>query len=164
MECKEFLMTLFTKRNLLFVSLFVAGCCFLIWLSRRAKIGSPYYDTAKFGGVMLSMMADHSTPSIVYGGNTQPREIFVEEPVRPVNVQPKRHRFTQKQRHYIASIQGYSCFICSNQLSKDLKDTDIDHILPLNLGGNDWPDLSNLAALHAACHRRKTQLERSRQK
>ncbi len=154
-------MTLFTKRNLLFVSLFVTASCFVIWLSRRVR-RSPYSDTAQFGGVLLSMMVDHSSPSPPYSGRSGP--IFVEETVRTAPIKQKRHRFTNKQRHYVASLQNYNCFICAARLSRDLKDADIDHILPLSSGGSDWPDLSNLAALHAACHRRKTELERTRQK
>ncbi len=90
--------------------------------------------------------------------STKLRSIPIAAPHR------KRHRFTEKQRHYVASLQNYSCFLCGAQFCHDLKDMDIDHILALERGGTDWPDLTNLSALCVACHRRKTILERQRAK
>lgn len=160
-------MSFLTKWNFILTSLFVTISCFLIWLSRWQR--SSYSDSSRLAGVMLSMLVDHSQPSDRFGpvgfGACSSEHDSVQR-VRfshqPKQVQQKRHRFTPKQRHSIASLQDYRCFICDNRLDSDLKDTDIDHIHPLGLGGKDWPHLENLCALHAACHRRKTELERAR--
>jgi hypothetical protein len=158
-------MTFFTKWNFVLVSLFVTGACFLIWLSRWAR-GS-YSDGARLGGILLSMLVDHTTPPRPVSSNTlQTKQFFQKSnPQSPLLIpRPKRHRFTSKQRHYIASLQDYSCYLCGDRLCNDLKDMDIDHILALERGGKDWPDLTNLCALCVACHRRKTILERQRTK
>jgi len=147
--------SLFTKWNLALIVLFVVVACFLVWLSRRVR--NKYSDVGRFGGVMLSMMADHSRPTN-FGTNA------MQEPESPRSCAVKRHRFTPKQRHYIASIQGYNCFLCNGKLSRDLTDADIDHIMPLSLGGRDWPNIDNLALLHTSCHRKKTIEERARAK
>ncbi len=149
----------FTRWNFVLVSLFVTGCCFLIWLSRWTR-GS-CSDSARLGGIMLSMMVDHTTPAISSSMSSQPltRSVPASQPPPP-----KRHRFTQKQRHYVASVHNYCCFLCGASFCQDLKDMDIDHILALESGGSDWPDLTNLSALCVPCHRRKTQLERQRRK
>jgi len=156
-------MTFFTKWNFVLVSLFVTGSCFLIWLSRWTR-GS-YSDSARLGGIMLSMLVDHTVPPPGVSAKTQ-HSHPTSVPRSIPNVVPhiKRHRFTQKQRHYVASLQNYSCFLCGDQFCHDLKDMDIDHILALERGGRDWPDLTNLSALCVACHRRKTILERQRAK
>ena len=149
---------LFTKWNLVLIVLFVAVACFLVWLSRRAR--NKYSDVGRLGGVMLSMMTDHSRPTPSFDGSNS----MQQQAESPRSCVVKRHRFSQKQRHYIASIQGYNCFLCNRKLSRDLHDADIDHILPLSLGGRDWPNIDNLALLHTMCHRKKTIEERARAK
>jgi 5-methylcytosine-specific restriction endonuclease McrA len=115
---------------------------------------------------MLSMLVDHKTSPMSAGAANSRQASFPRYspvPALPV-LRPKRHRFTQKQRHYVASLQDYNCYLCGDQFCHDLKDMDIDHILALERGGKDWPDLTNLSALCVACHRRKTILERERAK
>lgn len=167
--------SLFTKWNLILVVVFVLVTFLLIWFTRQQS-RNPYSDAARLSGIMLSMLADSSRqqsfgPPIAltrfdqdFGGNVGYTGYKTNNPtaVKVEAVKTKRHRFSQKQRHYIASLQNYRCFICENQLADDLSDTDIDHILSLKLGGRDWPCISNLSALCTSCHRRKTILERKR--
>ena len=89
----------------------------------------------------------------------QPNETSVTTHVsRPYRI--KRHRFTVKQREFIAFRNDFRCVMCSRAFAHDLKDMDIDHIRPLAFGGADWPHLHNLQPLCVICHRRKTVQER----
>jgi 5-methylcytosine-specific restriction protein A len=71
------------------------------------------------------------------------------------------HR-TEPQRREIAKRQNW---LCTGQQCREAKTTqelqeyDIDHIVPLYLGGTEEPD--NLQALCPGCHRRKTDQERT---
>ena len=70
------------------------------------------------------------------------------------------HR-TEPQRREIAKRQNWRCAgqQCREaQTPQELKEYDIDHIIPLQLGGTEEPD--NLQALCPGCHRRKTDQER----
>ena len=76
---------------------------------------------------------------------------------------PKKHRFTKKQKLFIASLFGGRCGICREPLPTDVGHFDIDHIRPWNLDPEklDWPNLDNLQPLHVPCHRDKTKKENS---
>ncbi len=52
---------------------------------------------------------------------------------------------------------GYRCGICKRRFPKAL--LDVDHILPLQLGGVPF-DKANLRALCKACHKAKSALDR----
>jgi 5-methylcytosine-specific restriction endonuclease McrA len=70
------------------------------------------------------------------------------------------HR-TEPQRRQIAKRQNWLCAgqQCREaQNTQELQEYDIDHIIPLHLGGSEDPD--NLQALCPGCHRRKTDQER----
>jgi 5-methylcytosine-specific restriction endonuclease McrA len=70
------------------------------------------------------------------------------------------HR-TEPQRRQIAKRQNWLCAgqQCQEaQTKQELQEYDIDHIIPLHLGGTEEPD--NLQALCPGCHRRKTDQER----
>jgi hypothetical protein len=70
------------------------------------------------------------------------------------------HR-TEPQRRQIAKRQNWLCAgqQCREaQTNQELQEYDIDHIIPLHLGGTEEPD--NLQALCPGCHRRKTDQER----
>jgi len=68
-----------------------------------------------------------------------------------------RYSFTQMERNSIASYYEYKCNICHIELD-DLRDIDIDHILPLAFGGKNIID--NLQPLCKNCHKEKTKSEK----
>jgi hypothetical protein len=51
---------------------------------------------------------------------------------------------------WILEVQSHRCFACETALER----VELDHIIPLGLGGSNSPD--NWAALCVLCHRRKT--------
>jgi len=74
---------------------------------------------------------------------------------------PKRIHRTEPERREIAKRQNWLCAgkDCPQALSgKELEGYDIDHIVPLSMGGTE--SLENLQALCPGCHRKKTDQER----
>lgn len=49
--------------------------------------------------------------------------------------------------------QNGRCYICGQEIDRDVEETNIDHIVPLAAGGKDAP--SNFALTHAGCNKRK---------
>jgi hypothetical protein len=68
-----------------------------------------------------------------------------------------RYSFSQMERNSIASYYEYKCNICHIELD-DLRDIDIDHIIPLAFGGKNIID--NLQPLCKDCHKEKTKSEK----
>ena len=68
----------------------------------------------------------------------------------------KRVHRTEPERRKIAIRQNWKC--AGHECSKELEEYDIDHIIPLSLGGKE--DIDNLQALCPGCHRKKTDRER----
>ena len=72
---------------------------------------------------------------------------------------PVRVHRTEFQRRQIAKRQNWICADKECTLEgQELREYDIDHIIPLSLGGSEEDD--NLQALCPACHRKKTDKER----
>ena len=72
-------------------------------------------------------------------------------PARVYRTEPQRRQIAKRQ-HWICA--GKECTLDG----KELQEYEIDHIIPLSLGGSEDPD--NLQALCPGCHRRKTDQER----
>jgi hypothetical protein len=68
-----------------------------------------------------------------------------------------RYSFTQMERNAISSYYDYKCNVCHIDL-QDLRDIDIDHIIPLAFGGKNIID--NLQPLCKVCHKEKTKNEK----
>jgi len=62
-----------------------------------------------------------------------------------------RRAMTPARRKAVLSHSGGVCGLCLNAL---VGPVEIDHIIPLELGGDEH--LNNLQALHPECHREKT--------
>lgn len=68
-----------------------------------------------------------------------------------------RYSFTQIERNAISSYYDYKCNICGIEL-EDLRDIDIDHIIPLAFNGTN--NILNLQPLCKICHKEKTKNEK----
>ena len=66
----------------------------------------------------------------------------------------KRKRVTPFISKKVAARQSFRCASCGKLLHED---REIDHVIPLHLGGGN--DLTNLQALHKRCHAYKNHLE-----
>jgi len=62
-----------------------------------------------------------------------------------------RRKTTAYEKRIVASNGRWKCSSCGELLDETYE---IDHVVPLSVGGED--DISNLSALHASCHRKKT--------
>jgi len=67
-----------------------------------------------------------------------------------------RRKLTPAQKAEIMAEQAEMCALCHEPLDDDpaLGATQYDHNVPLAIGGAD--DVTNIVAVHAACHARKT--------
>lgn len=63
-----------------------------------------------------------------------------------------RRSFNARQREAIFTAAGGVCHICGGLIG--LKAWEVEHVLPLALGGSNEPD--NLRPAHVACHAEKT--------
>ncbi len=72
----------------------------------------------------------------------------------------KRVHRTEPERRRIAMRQNWMCAgkECSLPAGNELEEFDIDHVIPIWLGGSE--DAINLQALCPGCHRKKSNLER----
>ena len=92
------------------------------------------------------------------------RFIELKEEVKQIRKRrqaPSRVHRTEYQRRQIAKRQNWLCAgqqCLEAQTNQELQEYDIDHIIPLHLGGSEEPD--NLQALCPGCHRKKTDRDR----
>jgi 5-methylcytosine-specific restriction protein A len=61
-----------------------------------------------------------------------------------------RRRYSAKQRAAIFAEHGGECHICGGKIGVG-EAWDLDHVIPLALGGDDEP--ANLRPAHVKCHR-----------
>lgn len=67
----------------------------------------------------------------------------------PIPIEPRKG-FTTKQRAAVFLESGGICHICQGKIQVG-QAFDIDHVIPLALGGTNEPD--NLRPVHVRCHR-----------
>lgn len=65
----------------------------------------------------------------------------------------RRRARTALQRARLFEARGGTCHICGHRIDGTREPWDLDHIVPLALGGEDAD--ANLAPAHASCHRAK---------
>lgn len=63
-----------------------------------------------------------------------------------------KEEYNNLKKELLKNQEG-KCFICGDIIDIDLQSTDIDHIIPLALGGKD--KRSNFAITHRTCNRQK---------
>jgi 5-methylcytosine-specific restriction endonuclease McrA len=69
-----------------------------------------------------------------------------------------RRRIPTRERLDILNSYGRKCYLCGQAAQVgDL--WDIEHIIPLAMGGDEEPGSLNLAPAHRRCHRVKTSLD-----
>ena len=66
----------------------------------------------------------------------------------------KRKKISPVLKWRLASDQKFMCKLCDTMLGDDVE---VDHIIPIFLGGNNT--MSNLQVIHSRCHSRKTYIE-----
>jgi hypothetical protein len=117
--------------------------------NQRRMAVTPITDTHISGGPSHRMLKNAHYPHSQLPPQTQPKK--------------RKHRFTKRQKELIASSQNWQCNICHNRLH-DVEYIDIDHIRPYSIDPSrlDWPNISNLKALHKLCHQYKTRIENSK--
>ena len=67
---------------------------------------------------------------------------------------PIARRLSAHEKRVVAARDGWKCAACGGMLDATYE---IDHRVPLHLGGDD--DIDNCEPLHKACHALKTQRE-----
>lgn len=68
-----------------------------------------------------------------------------------------RRRISARERAAIFARCGGRCHICGHRVDGTHERWEVEHIIPLELGGDDEGD--NLAPAHVACHRDKTKAD-----
>ncbi|MBC7247985.1 MAG: HNH endonuclease [Actinobacteria bacterium] len=56
-------------------------------------------------------------------------------------------------KHKLLESQGQKCFICEKPLDISIQEYEIDHIIPVSIGGKD--DITNMAITHSTCNESK---------
>lgn len=66
----------------------------------------------------------------------------------------KRRNWTKAQRAALYEEHGGICHICGEVIDLNTDRMDVEHLVPLALGGSD--DWANIRPAHATCHAEKT--------
>lgn len=70
---------------------------------------------------------------------------------------PKRRKWSEAQRKRLHGEHGGLCHICGEVIDMDTQKMEVEHVIPIALGGrDDWP---NLRPAHRACHAAKTKTD-----
>lgn len=69
----------------------------------------------------------------------------------------KRRRISAKERLAIFTASDGVCHICGGKIDGGRERWDVEHVIPLNLGGEDGGD--NLKPAHPACHAGKSKID-----
>lgn len=80
-----------------------------------------------------------------------------------VDTSPQRKSISHSRKRDILWLQGGNCPICGMPVNLVRDETEIDHTIPLALGGADVRDEAsdkNLRVVHKACHAKKTKGDR----
>jgi len=67
---------------------------------------------------------------------------------------PKRRNWTKAQRATLYEEHGGLCHICGQGIDLDTERMEVEHLIPIALGGGD--EWSNIRPAHATCHAAKT--------
>jgi 5-methylcytosine-specific restriction endonuclease McrA len=70
---------------------------------------------------------------------------------RGIDPEKKRRSLSQYTRQFVIERDGLWCRLCGGDVH--LSDVDIDHVVPVSLGGTD--KLDNLQVTHSRCNRSK---------
>lgn len=65
-----------------------------------------------------------------------------------------RRSFTRSQRIDVLHANSGQCHHCHQTINPAREEFEVEHVVPLALGGTD--DVSNLKPIHLHCHREKT--------
>lgn len=68
-----------------------------------------------------------------------------------------RRRISARERMAIWTRCGGVCHICGEKIDGGREAWEVEHIIPLEMGGDDEGD--NLAPAHVSCHRAKTKAD-----
>ena len=68
----------------------------------------------------------------------------------------KRRRISATERASIFTDAGGVCHICGFTIDGSREAWEIEHIIPLEMGGDEAKGSTNLAPAHALCHRPKS--------
>lgn len=67
-----------------------------------------------------------------------------------------RRHIGPRERLEIFTRAGGTCHICGGRIDGTRDRWDVEHVIPLALGGNEDKGSDNLQPAHAKCHARKT--------
>jgi 5-methylcytosine-specific restriction protein A len=70
-----------------------------------------------------------------------------------------RRNISARERLAICSAADWTCHICGCAIDPIRERYDIEHVIPLEMGGDEAKGSKNLQPAHAACHKTKTSVD-----